>query len=124
MQAVAVPARIAVDNAVQVLATLREAIRGVTGEALALDLSPLREFDSAALSLLLQLARDRTGATGGGASVVTNGAVGAAAGSATSAAPLFLLDPPEKLRELAELYGIAPVLFGVPDGLAGQPQPA
>jgi ABC-type transporter Mla MlaB component len=109
MQAVAVPARIAVDNAVQVLAALREATHGVNGDPLALDLAPLREFDSSALSLLLQLTRDR----------------GAAAGSVTSAAPpLFLLNPPEKLRELADLYGVAPMLFGGPDGPADRPLPA
>ena len=60
MQAVAVPARIDVDNAMQVLAALRDAARG--SAPVALDLSPLREFDSSALSLLLQLARDRNGA--------------------------------------------------------------
>ena len=119
MQAVTVPARIAADNAAQVLASLREATLGVTGEALALDLSPLREFDSAALSLLLQLARDRTAAAGGGASIAAkalpDGSVDARAGSDSSAAPvLFLLNPPEKLRELAELYGVAPMLFGGP----------
>ena len=125
MQAVAVPARIAVDNAVQVLAALREATRGVNGDALALDLAPLREFDSAALSLLLQLARDRGDAAGGGGSVAADGAAGTAAGSALSAAPrLFLLNPPGKLRELAELYGIAPMLFGGPGGPADQPLPA
>ena len=125
MQAVAVPARVAADNAVQVLAGLREATRGVTGEALALDLSPLREFDSAALSLLLQLARDRTAATGTGASVAAKalpaGSSDASAASGLSAAPvLFLLNPPEKLRELAELYGVAPMLFGGPDDTVDQ----
>jgi ABC-type transporter Mla MlaB component len=119
MQAVAVPARIAADNAVQVLANLREATRGLTTQALALDLSPLREFDSAALSLLLQLARDRTAAAGAGASIAAkalpDSEVDVRAGSGNSAAPLlFLLNPPEKLRELAELYGVAPMLFGAP----------
>ena len=125
MQAVAVPAKIAVDNAVQVLAALREATGGVNGDALALDLAPLREFDSAALSLLLQLTRDRSATAGGGASLAADGAVGTPAGTVPSAAPLlFLLNPPDKLRELAELYGIAPMLFGGPGGPTDQPLPA
>ena len=124
MQAVAVPARMAVDNAVQVLAALRDATRGLNGEALALDLSPLKEFDSSALSLLLQLARDRSARASGNASVADKGAAGDDAGSidrtAAAAAPaLFLLNPPEKLRELAELYGVAPMLFGAPGSAAG-----
>lgn len=129
MQAVAVPARIAVDNAVQVLAGLREAIGGVSGEALALDLSPLREFDSSALSLLLQLARDRHPLAEGGTSAAVKRAPARDGGRsdrpATLASPLlFLLNPPDKLRELAELYGVAPMLFGAPDGAPGQPQAA
>ena len=131
MQAVAVPARIAVDNAVQVLAGLREASGGMAGEALALDLSPLREFDSSALSLLLQLARDRTGSGGlhgSAAANVPGGGAGAATdrgtASAGAAAPtLFLLNPPEKLRELAELYGVAAMLFGAGENPSGQPRP-
>ena len=178
MQAVAVPARIDVDNAMQVLAALRDAARG--SAPVALDLSPLREFDSSALSLLLQLARDRNGAgadnsrrgdasaqecpgvadvgwgaarggrrPGGGpgrarareaarrgaearsrrgnsrrgdasaqAQDVASGGTGAA--PAPSAHwPLFLLNPPDKLRELAELYGVAQMLFGTP-GAAGR----
>jgi ABC-type transporter Mla MlaB component len=129
MQAVAVPARIAVDNAVQVLAGLREAIGGVSGGALALDLSPLREFDSSALSLLLQLARDRSPAAEGSTAAAPQRApahdAGRNDGPAAFASPLlFLLNPPEKLRELAELYGVAPMLFGAPGGAPDQPQPA
>ena len=125
MQAVAVPARIDVDNAMQVLAALRDAARG--SAPVALDLSPLREFDSSALSLLLQLARARNGAGAdnsrrGDASTqaqdVASGGTGAA--PAPSAHwPLFLLNPPDKLRELAELYGVAQMLFGTP-GAAGR----
>ena len=120
MQAVAVPARIGVDNAVQVLAALRDAARGTA--PVALDLSPLREFDSSALSLLLQLARDRNGAGDdngrrGDASAqaqdVASGGTGAA--PAPSAHwPLFLLNPPDKLRELAELYGVPNSIWATP----------
>jgi ABC-type transporter Mla MlaB component len=132
MQAVAVPARIGVDNAVQVLAGLREATRGATGEPVALDLSALREFDSSALSLLLQLARDRTApgnvpGTGrdvaGAGRIASPAAAGARPDAAFEALPLFLLNPPEKLRELAELYGVAQMLFGAGGGAAEQVQP-
>ena len=125
MQAVAVPARIDVDNAMQVLAALRDAARG--SAPVALDLSPLREFDSSALSLLLQLARARNGAGAdnsrrGDASTlaqdVASGGTGAAPAPSTHW-PLFLLNPPDKLRELAELYGVAQMLFGTP-GAAGR----
>ena len=128
MQAVAVPARIGVDNAVQVLAGLREATRGATGEPVALDLSALREFDSSALSLLLQLARDRTAAGNGGDAaaagrIASAAAAGARAEAAPGALPLFLLNPPDKLRKLAELYGVAAMLFGAGGSAGGQAQP-
>jgi ABC-type transporter Mla MlaB component len=130
MQAVAVPARIGVDNAVQVLDNLREACRGVSGEALALDLSPLQEFDSSALSLLLQLARERTGradspAAGSARHGSTDGVGGRRGSESSAVAPaLFLLNPPEKLRELAELYGVAGMLFGAAENQGRQPQQA
>jgi ABC-type transporter Mla MlaB component len=130
MQAVAVPARIGVDNAVQVLASLREACRGMTGEALALDLAPLQEFDSSALSLLLQLAREQSGRAhdpdaGGAVHGTAEGADGRRGGAASAVAPaLFLLNPPEKLRELADLYGVAGMLFGAAGNQVGQPRQA
>ena len=125
MQAVAVPARIDVDNAMQVLAALRDAARG--SAPVALDLSPLREFDSSALSLLLQLARDRNGAGAdnsrrGDESAQAQGLASGGTGDAPASSahwPLFLLNPPDKLRELAELYGVAQMLFGTP-GAAGR----
>lgn len=90
------PARVDAGNAVEVLARLQEAAGADGTGPLALDLAPLREFDSSALSLLLQLARSRT-----------------IAGPTTDASPsLFLLNPPEKLRELANLYGVGQMLFG------------
>jgi ABC-type transporter Mla MlaB component len=128
MQAVAVPARIGVDNAVQVLAGLREACRGVTGEALALDLSPLQDFDSSALSLLLQLARERSRrADSPAAGGAVHGNAESAGGRLDRASPavapaLFLLNPPEKLRELADLYGVAGMLFGAVENQDGQPR--
>ncbi len=128
MQAVAVPTRIDVDNAMQVLAGLRESTRGTAAAPLALDLSLLREFDSSALSILLQLARDRNGPGEGPGIALAAGSTGPdnptgrTSGSAladrgatpapAAASPLFLLDPPPKLRELAELYGVAEMLFG------------
>jgi ABC-type transporter Mla MlaB component len=90
------PARVDAGNAVEVLARLQEAAGADGMGPLALDLAPLQEFDSSALSLLLQLARSRT-----------------IAGATTAAKPaLFLLNPPEKLQELAELYGVGQMLFG------------
>jgi ABC-type transporter Mla MlaB component len=108
MEVVAVPARIDVDNAAEVLENLRKATEGSVGMQPALDLAPLQHFDSAALSLLLQLARER-GLSAAGASQKSGSAV-----------PLFLLNPPRKLRELAELYGVEEMLFGTSTGLPGQ----
>jgi anti-anti-sigma factor len=93
MKALPVPARIDVDNAVQVLESLREAAAPAASAApMALDLSALRDFDSSALSLLLQLAREHN---------VT-----------AERQSLFLVNPPRKLQELADLYGVAAMLFG------------
>ena len=132
MQSVEVPPRIDAENAVEVLAQLSQALaagdlsgdsaggsgdgRETSGAAarspLALDLAPLKAFDSSALSLLLQLARSRRGEGGadGGANGNGNGR-----DDMTPAQPLFLLNPPAKLQELAELYGVAAMLFGSPD---------
>jgi len=115
MESVAVPARINAGNAVEVLAELRAAASAAGSTPLALDLSALQEFDSSALSLLLQLARERcpSGCYSG-----PDGEVGG------RGQPLFLLNPPRKLEELADLYGVATMLFGAsPEqrGQAGQP---
>jgi ABC-type transporter Mla MlaB component len=118
VQAVAVPARIDADNALQVLDGLREATRGVADGPVALDLSELREFDSSALSLLLQLVREREGAGSGERAAASNDDVPGVPADA-STLPLFLLNPPEKLQELAELYGVHEMLFGVRRGANG-----
>lgn len=107
MQAVTVAQRIEAENAVQVLAGLREAVAAAGPTPLTLDLSALKEFDSSALSLLLQLARQ-----------CTAGGSDAAAGQ-----PPLLLNPPKKLQKLAELYGVAELLFPAPAGRSGQAAP-
>ena len=143
MQSVEVPSRIDAENAVEVLAQLSQALAagdlsgdsaGVSGDGretsgaaarsgpLALDLAPLKAFDSSALSLLLQLARSRRGedgADGGGRNGNGRGngngnGNGNGRGDMTPQ-PLFLRNPPAKLQELAELYGVAQMLFGSPD---------
>ena len=60
--------------------------------AASLDLSALTHFDSSALAVLLELRR-RFGGTGG---------------------PFRAVNPPAKLYELAEVYGVADLLFGSP----------
>lgn len=109
MEAVAVPSRIDVDNAAEVLENLRQATAGAAGMPPALDLAHLKDFDSAALSLLLQLARERSASAA--ASTSQNAGTGV---------PLFLLNPPRKLRALAELYGVEEMLFGASTGRPGQ----
>ncbi len=109
MEAVAVPATIDAGNALEVLDSLKERA-AAGGEPLTLDLAPLTLFDSSALSLLLQLVRERS-------------ADGAAAGESARSVPaagsgVVLLNPPPKLRELAELYGVADMLFGAVAGPA------
>jgi phospholipid transport system transporter-binding protein len=116
MEAVAVPATINVENAAEVL----ESLRRVTGEAgvkpPALDLSPLRDFDSSALSLLLQLVRERGASHGSGSSAgVDAGGTGLG---------LSLLNPPPKLRALADVYGVDEMLFGAAASGARQETPS
>lgn len=101
MQAVAVPARIDAENAVEVLAQLSQATASGDSARMAVDLAPLQHFDSSALSLLLQLARSRHGTDQQQEHQQDQ-----------QPPPLFLLNPPAKLQELAELYGVAEMLFG------------
>jgi ABC-type transporter Mla MlaB component len=120
VQAVAVPARIDAENAVDVLASLSPA--AADAAPLVLDLAPLQEFDSSALSLLLELGRERLASarragTGQSAPAQQEGA-------AARPVPLVLLNPPKKLRELAELYGVAELLFGASAKSSPQAMPA
>jgi ABC-type transporter Mla MlaB component len=103
MVALTVPERIDADNATAMLASLTEALAGAgtATEPPTLDLAPLAVFDSSALSLLLQLERGLQAVAAGGESGGTSPA-------------LVLLNPPAKLQELAELYGVAGLLFGAP----------
>ncbi len=109
MVALTVPERIDVDNATAMLASLTEALAGAgtATEPSTLDLAPLTVFDSSALSLLLQLERSLQAVAAGGES----GGESSGESGGTSP-PLVLLNPPAKLQELAELYGVAGLLFG------------
>ena len=107
MPTVAVPSRIDVGNAVEVLESLRAATQAAGAQRPALDLAPLEVFDSSALSLLLELVRDRSLPEKGGATPAVSGQI--------------LLNPPRKLRALADLYGVEEMLFGAS---AGQPDQA
>lgn len=112
MVALTVPERIDADNATAMLASLTEALvgAGTATEPPTLDLAPLAVFDSSALSLLLQLERGLQ-------------AVAASGESGGTSPSLVLLNPPAKLQELAELYGVAGLLFGAPaQGEAPQPE--
>jgi ABC-type transporter Mla MlaB component len=112
MQPIAVPARIDAGNAVEVLNSLKEATTAAGSLPVTLDLAPLQQFDSSALSLLLQLARDRSGSVHG-AETTAEPRAAATPGETPAMTPfLVLLNPPEKLQELAELYGVAEMLFG------------
>jgi ABC-type transporter Mla MlaB component len=115
MDAVAVPSRIDVDNAAEVLDSLRLATQAAGSTPPALDLAALQDFDSSALSLLLQLARERSPAATSDASDTSR------APGATGAVPsLLLLNPPHKLRALAELYGVEEILFAASSCPPGQ----
>lgn len=87
-----VPARVESSNVVEVLEQLTRACHAQPAQAAGgcvLDLSGLEHFDSTALSMLLELAR-RAGR------------------------PLRVLNPPDKLRELAGLYGVSGLLLDTP----------
>ena len=86
------PQRIEFDNVGAVIADLEaRCARLVPSGPVVVDLSGLTEFDSSAVSVLLELARRR-------------------------GAPVTASNPPAKLAELAELYGVAELLFGAPAG--------
>ncbi len=110
MRAIAGPARIDMDTAPAALAELSRALGaesggGQGGAEIVLDLSGLAQFDSSALAVLLQLARERAARTAAPAAP--------SAGQGGSApARLLVTGAPAKLRELAELYGVDELLFG------------
>lgn len=86
--ALPVPARIDASNVLEVIAQLGIECARHTGQAPpTLDFAPLKTFDSSALSLLLELSR-RLGKR------------------------VTVCNPPPKLAELAELYGVDALLFG------------
>lgn len=78
----ALPASVTLDNVAQALA----AARAQLAEHGELDLAPLAHFDSAAIAMLLELARERS--------------------------PLALRNPPPNLRKLAALYGVEDLVLG------------
>ncbi len=82
----ALPARVVYDVAPDILAMCGQAL---ADGARAFDLSACADFDSSLIGILLEL--ERQAATLGGA--------------------VRLLDPPPKLRELAQLYGVDDLLF-------------
>ena len=103
MRAIAVPARIDMASAPAALAELSRALRAAAGPGqdgeIVLDLSGLTQFDSSALTVLLQLARERRRQA-------------ASAAGAPGSPALLVSGAPIKLRELAELYGVDELLFG------------
>ena len=79
------PQRLTHAEAMDVLSALTDALRaGVQ----CLDLAALTEFDSSALSVLLAVRRARGNGT-----------------------PLRCINAPDKLRKLANLYGVEPLVF-------------
>ncbi len=113
---IAAPARIDVDSAPAALAELSRSLQAAAGDGQAgketvLDLSGLAHFDSSALAVLLQLARERAGRAA--VAVAAQGA-GTARGAGTvgpATGRLLITGAPAKLRELAELYGVDKLLF-------------
>ena len=96
---VTAPATLDFATAIASVAALDQSLRAGMGKAagaaadgpVALDLSTLTRFDSSALAVLLELRR-RFGGT---------------------PARFTPVNPPPKLLELAEVYGVAALLFGV-----------
>lgn len=107
------PARLDFSTATAAVAELDRALRGGagSGSAVGVDLSTLTHFDSSALSVLLELRRRFAGSPAG----ATAAAPAAAAAAAAKAPGAFTVaHPPTPLRELAEVYGVAELLFGSP----------
>jgi ABC-type transporter Mla MlaB component len=93
------PQRIEFDNVLTVLTEVGAACsQSAPSGPLTIDLANLVDFDSSAISMLFELARRRS-------------------------APVTVLNPPAKLAELAELYGVADLLFGQ-SGVDGQSRQA
>jgi phospholipid transport system transporter-binding protein len=100
--ALSLPETLTLATAAQTLRTLQPALKGVRVEV---DASALRDFDSAALAVLLQLRRD---AQAGGGDIV-------------------IQRPPAPLVELAHLYGLDAALPGLeaePASAPSAPAPA
>jgi phospholipid transport system transporter-binding protein len=91
---IAAPDTIVFETAVAALAALDRGLRAATA-AEAIDLAPLARFDSSALAVLLELGRRHGQGRGPG-----NGA------------GFELANPPAPLLKLAEVYGVAGLLFG------------
>ena len=98
---VSAPDRLDLASAMASVAALDRGLRAGAGASgngpVQLDLSALKHFDSSALAVLLELRRRFGGASGRFSAV----------------------NPPVKLRELAEVYGVADLLFG--SGPASRP---
>lgn len=90
------PARLEFGTAMAAVADLDRALRAAdgpgarSGSGVGIDLSTLTHFDSSALAVLLELWR-RFGAASG---------------------PFAAINPPPAFRALAEVYGVAGLLFG------------
>lgn len=92
--ALSMPEQVDIGNVAAVMASLAgqcQARRQGAGSCLVVDLAALKEFDSTVLSMLLEMRRQ-------------------------AGKPLQVLNPPPKLRSLAELYGVSELLLA--------PQPA
>ena len=90
-----VPSRIEFDNVLAVLDQVCAACgETASADAIRIDLTGLTDFDSSVISMLLELAR-RQGS------------------------PVSALNAPPKLTELAELYGVAGLVFGPAAALPG-----
>lgn len=105
------PARLDFSTATAAVAELDRALRGGAGNgsAVGVDLSTLTHFDSSALSVLLALRRRFAGSPAG-----TAAAAAAAEPAAKAPRAFTVAHPPTPLRELAEVYGVAELLFGSP----------
>ncbi len=87
-QHASLPERLTLEQAVPTLAQLRSALLGQPGHAVVLDASALRECDSSAVAVLLELRRElqQQGKT------------------------LQLHNGPQRLRDLVALYGVQELL--------------